>query len=46
MAETKVNPITLEVVRNGLAATANEMATVLRCQALTALGATVTVLVA
>ncbi len=30
MAETKVNPITLEVVRNGLAATANEMATVLR----------------
>ncbi|MEK7783701.1 MAG: hydantoinase B/oxoprolinase family protein, partial [Candidatus Binatota bacterium] len=30
MAEAKVNPITLEVVRNGLATTANEMATVLR----------------
>ena len=30
MSAAKVNPITLEVVRNGLATTANEMAVVLR----------------
>ena len=30
MSAAKVNPITLEVARNGLATTANEMAAVLR----------------